>query len=68
MEIVKINTEFIKLDQFLKWAGHTGTGAESKMLIAEGKVSVNGNVELQRGKKLRTGDKVEVEGKTFQIA
>ena len=45
MEIVEINTEFIKLDQLLKWANFTASGAESKMFILNGEVKVNGEVE-----------------------
>jgi ribosome-associated protein len=67
MEVVQISTEFIKLDQFLKWTGYIGTGAEAKSIIAEGEVKVNGQVELQRGKKLRSGDIIELPGKTFKI-
>ncbi len=67
MEKVKINTEYIKLDQFLKWAGVTMSGLEAKELVLQGSVKVNGNIEMQRGKKLRSGDTVESEGKTFII-
>lgn len=67
MEKVKINTEFIKLDQFLKYAGVTDSGAEAKVAISEGAVKVNGEVALQRGKKLRTGDRIELDGKQFEI-
>lgn len=58
---IEISTEFIKLDQFLKFAGLVQTGGESKFLISEGRVKVNGVVEEKRGKKLRKGDKVEIE-------
>lgn len=68
MEEVKISTEYIKLEQLLKLSGIVGSGADAKMLIAGGKVKVNGNVELQRGKKLRPGDQVEYESKLYKIA
>lgn len=68
MEDVKISTEYIKLEQMLKLSGIVGSGADAKMLIADGMVKVNGNVELQRGKKLRPGDKVEYERKMYKIA
>ena len=55
---IKIDTEFIKLDAFLKFAGAVGTGGEGKMLITEGHVLVNGEVCTMRGKKLRPGDEV----------
>lgn len=68
MKEVKINTEYIKLDQFLKWAGIVGAGSDAKLIVASGDVSVNGKVELQRGKKLYKGDIVEViESGIFQI-
>jgi ribosome-associated protein len=67
MKTVEINTEFIKLDQFLKWAGACDNGALAKSFIIDGKVLVNGNIELQRGKKLRNGDIVEFEGNKYQV-
>jgi ribosome-associated protein len=67
MEKVSIKTEYIKLDQFLKWTGITGSGAEAKDLIADGSIRVNGETELKRGKKLRPGDKIDAMGKAFII-
>ncbi len=67
MEIIEINTEYIKLDQFLKWAGAVDNGAMAKGFILDGFVKVNGNIEIQRGKKLRNGDTVEFEDKKYQI-
>jgi ribosome-associated protein len=67
MEKVKIQTEYIKLDQFLKWTGACENGAEAKFVISQGKVKVNGSISLQRGKKLRIGDKVEYEKKEYEI-
>jgi Uncharacterized conserved protein len=67
MENVKINTEFIKLEQLLKWAGAVDTGADAKAEILAGKVKVNGNMELQRGKKIRTGDIVEYNSKKMMV-
>ena len=58
MERIKINTEFIKLDALLKYAALVGTGGEAKSVIAEGLVSVNGEVCTMRGKKIRPGDRV----------
>jgi ribosome-associated protein len=54
--------EWIKLDQFLKLAHIAQTGGHAKVLIREGLVKVNGEVETRRGRKLRDGDRVEVEG------
>ena len=48
----------MKLDQFLKWQGMVSTGGEAKILINRGQVSVNGLVELRRGRKLCPGDEV----------
>lgn len=67
MERVEITTEYIKLDQFLKWTGVAETGVHAKASICEGMVKVNGKVEMQRGKKLRKGDKIEVGSSEFII-
>ena len=61
---VSIHTEWIKLDQFLKFAGAVSTGGNAKEAVASGQIRVNGEVCLMRGKKLRPGDVVEVEGET----
>lgn len=67
MKEVKINTEIIKLDSFLKWAGIVGQGSEAKMYIQNGEVKLNGNVETQRGKKLTKGDIIEFEGESYKV-
>ena len=56
-----IKTEFIKLDSLLKFAGLTDTGGFAKELIQNGAVTVNGEVCTMRGKKIRSGDQVEVD-------
>ncbi|MBQ0084479.1 MAG: RNA-binding S4 domain-containing protein [Clostridiales bacterium] len=56
---ISIKEDFIKLDSLLKYANITSTGGEAKMLIADGKVTVNGEVCLMRGKKIRSGDTVK---------
>ncbi len=61
IEEIKIKTEFIKLDQFLKFCGMAETGGHAKEIVAEGVVFVNGELCLQRGKKLRPGDEVVVD-------
>lgn len=61
-ERVKINTQFIRLDGLLKFAGAVGTGGEAKLAIQEGEVRVNGEVCTMRGKKLRPGDRAELPG------
>ena len=60
-QIVKIQTEWIKLDALLKFAGVTETGGEAKGAIQAGDVKVNGEICTMRGKKLRPGDIVELE-------
>lgn len=57
---IKISTEFIKLDQLLKFSGIVGNGSDAKILILEEEVSVNGEISTQRGKKIRPGDIVQV--------
>ena len=57
---MKIDTEYIKLDSFLKLADLVMSGGEAKLLIQEGEVKVNGEVETRRGRKLYPGDRVEV--------
>ena len=61
MEKIKISTEFIKLDQFLKFANITENGGDAKYLIVNGYVKLNGEVETRRGKKLFSGDVVFIE-------
>lgn len=67
MNEIKVETEIIKLDSFLKWAGAVSLGSEAKMFIQNGEVKVNGAVETQRGKKLRKGDVIEFEGESYKI-
>lgn len=67
MEKIKIKTETIKLDQFLKWAEITSSGGEAKALITEGLVKLNGEVETRRGKVLNSGDIIEFQGKKYQV-
>lgn len=67
METIKITTEFIKLQDLLKFASATATGGEAKTVIQEGLVFVNGEVCTQRGKKIRPGDKVVFENREYQV-
>jgi ribosome-associated protein len=60
--------EYIKLDQFLKLAQIAMTGGQAKNMILEGLVKVNGEVEIRRGRKLRHGDRVEVDGEKLIVA
>lgn len=59
-EKIKITTEYIKLDQLLKFAGMAQNGAEAKEIILDGIVSYNGEVCTMRGKKVRPADKVMI--------
>lgn len=59
METIKIRDEFIKLGQVLKAAGMVESGVDAKIVIQNGEVKVNGQVETQRGKKLVGGEIVE---------
>lgn len=67
---VKIETEFIKLDQLLKFSGLAFSGAEAKSMVADGMASFNGELCTMRGKKVRPGDVVTVrfEDETVEIA
>ena len=67
IEEVMINTEFIKLDQLLKWANFTGSGVEAKIFIQNGEVKVNDTVETRRGKKIYDGDIVEFAGEKIVV-
>lgn len=61
-EEIKIHTEFIKLQDLLKFAGAVETGGDAKLIIQEGRVSVNGEVCTMRGKKMRPGDTASIDG------
>lgn len=69
METISINTEFIKLDQLLKFANIVENGADAKYLITNGYVILNGEIEIRRGKKIYNGDIVEInyEGQSFSL-
>ncbi|ANS76413.1 RNA-binding protein [Paenibacillus yonginensis] len=69
MKQVKIHSEYIKLDQFLKLSDCVPTGGMAKALLQENLVKVNGEPEDRRGRKLYPGDRVEVEGEgSFEVA
>ena len=67
MQEIKLRDEFIKLGQALKAAGLVGSGVDAKLVIQDGLVKVNGETEVQRGKKLYGGDVVTFEGETIHI-
>jgi ribosome-associated protein len=64
---IKITTEYIKLQQALKFAGLVNMGSDAKAVILDGGVKVNGETCLMRGKKLRPGDNFEFEGELVEI-
>jgi|NGEPerStandDraft_4_1074533.scaffolds.fasta_scaffold171065_1 ribosome-associated protein len=67
MNEVKIKTEIIKLDSFLKYVGAVNMGSDAKMYIKNGEVKVNGEIEIRRGKKLTVGDEIEFEDIAYKI-
>jgi len=64
---MEIDGEFIKLDSFLKAVDAVSSGGEAKILIQDGLVTVNGEVEVRRGRKLRSGDLVCLAGREFKV-
>ena len=64
---MQITTPFIKLDSFLKGENAVSSGGEAKAMIAEGYISVNGEVELRRGRKLYPGDRVVYGKRKFTV-
>lgn len=64
---IKLREDYIKLGQALKAAGLVDSGVEAKLVIQEELVLVNGNIEVQRGKKLVAGDVVEFDGNIINI-
>ena len=68
MTTIPITTEFIKLQDLLKLADLVSTGGEAKLRILDGEVKVNGEVCMQRGKKLRPGDIVTFENREFTVS
>lgn len=67
MEVIKLREEYIKLGQALKAAGLVDSGVTAKVVIQDGEVSVNGEVDTRRGRKLYAGDIVEYKGESIQI-
>lgn len=59
--------ETIRLDQFLKLTGLVGTGGQAKLLVQQGQIRVNGELEIRRKRQLVAGDVVEFEGEQFEV-
>lgn len=64
---IREQDEFIKLGQALKKANLVSSGVEAKIVIQDGQVTVNGETELQRGKKLHDGDVISYDGETVKV-
>ncbi len=64
---IRETEEFIRLGQALKKAGLAGSGVDAKMIISDGNVTVNGETELRRGRKLYPGDVISFGQETFQV-
>ncbi len=64
---IREQDEFIKLGQALKKADLVSSGVEAKIVIQDGQVTVNGEIELQRGKKLHDGDVFSYDGETVKV-
>lgn len=67
MENIEITTEYIKLQDLLKFAAAVQTGGEAKVVIQEGGVTVNGEVCTMRGRKIRPGDDVCFAGQHYAV-
>ena len=67
IEKVKISTEFIKLDQFLKWLAVVDSGSQAKQVILDGEVKVNDEVDTRRGRKIYPEYKVEIFDKIYVV-
>ncbi|MBE6989724.1 MAG: RNA-binding S4 domain-containing protein [Ruminococcaceae bacterium] len=66
--IIEITTEYIKLQDLLKFASVADTGGEAKHMVQEGKVKVNGAICTMRGRKIRPGDDVLAEGVHYAVS
>lgn len=67
MKTIKINTEFITLGQLLKFAGIIDSGSAAKIFLQTQKITVNGESEQRRGRKLRPGDEIALDTDKFRI-
>ncbi|MBQ9489519.1 MAG: RNA-binding S4 domain-containing protein [Lachnospiraceae bacterium] len=67
MEVVRIKDEFIKLGQVLKLAGLVESGVDAKLVIQDGLVKVNGEIDTRRGRKIVAGDIVEYQGSKVKV-
>lgn len=66
-EVIKINDEFIRLQDLLKFSGVVPTGGQAKFLIQNGEIKVNGEVCTMRGKKMRSGDIAQFNDRIIEV-
>lgn len=66
-QIIKVEGEFIRLQDLLKLSGLCETGGHAKIVVQNGEVKVNGEICTMRGKKMRTGDTAEFDGKKIKV-
>lgn len=67
MDTIHLRDEFIKLGQAMKLAGLVDSGVDAKVVITEGQVLVNGEVDIRRGRKLYPGDTFTYDGQTIKV-
>jgi ribosome-associated protein len=67
MKTVEINREPVELYKILKFEGLVGTGGEAKLLIGDGQVTVNGEIETRRRRKIVSGDIIEFRGEQLEV-
>lgn len=65
--IAELESEFVELYKILKFEGISDSGGAAKQVIADGLVSVNGEIETRKRKKISAGDQIEVEGQTIEV-
>ena len=66
-EIIAINSDYITLGQFLKFADIIESGGEAKMFLQNNEVYINAELDCRRGRKLRDGDKIEINNRVYEI-
>jgi ribosome-associated protein len=67
MRIIEITREPVELYKILKFEGLVATGGEAKLLIGDGQVTVNGEIETRRRRKMLNGDIIEFRAETLQL-
>ena len=67
MEKVLIHTDYIQLQQLLKWCGVAENGSMAKEMIRDGLILVNGSIETAPGKKIVAGDKITIEDEQYEV-